>query len=228
MEKLIDLYKQKSRVYKDAIDRIVVSMILKKKEKGDNVFMICGCEPGSGSTSVAINMAISFALAGQRTLLIDCDLRKSSGYKRLNTGNTYGLTDYLLGEECSIIYPTSLKQLQYIPSGECYEDAVRVLCSDKFDGFIKVMKEKFDFVIIDTVAANTVADPVMISSKVDGTILVAMENKTLKDSVVEAQKTFANVNTNILGIIVNKVDEDDFEKTVKHHDYFQKLKGRKK
>ncbi|MCR5610007.1 MAG: CpsD/CapB family tyrosine-protein kinase [Lachnospiraceae bacterium] len=227
MEHVIDLYRQKSKVYTDAIDKVVVSMILKKKENGDNVFMICGCEPGSGSTSVAINMAISFALSGQRTLLIDCDMRKDIAHKRLNVGESFGLVDYLLGEESNIIYPTTLKLLQFIPSGECNEDAVRVLCSEKFDGFIKIMKEKFDFVIIDTVAANTVVDPAMISSKVDGTILVAMENRTLKNSIVEAQKTFANVNSKIMGIIVNRVDEDDYEKTVKYHDYFMKLNKKK-
>ncbi len=227
MDNYIDIYRQKSRVYTDAIDKIAVSMILKKKETGDNVFMICGCEPGAGATSVAINMAVSFSLSGQKTLLIDCDMRKNSGLKRLSVGNSYGLVDYLVGDESDIIYPTSLKQLQYIPSGECEEDAVKILCSEKFDGFIKIMKERFDFVIIDTVAANTVVDPAMISSKVDGTILVAMENRTLKNSLMEAQKTFTNVNSKIMGVIVNRVDEHDYERSVKYHDYFIKQNKRK-
>ena len=89
-----ELYRQKNEIVTDAYDRLAVTIHLKNKLYGYKSFMICGSEPGVGTTTTAIELAISMSAAGWKTILIDCDMRKDVAYKRLNENREKGLYEY--------------------------------------------------------------------------------------------------------------------------------------
>ena len=118
MDNTIKFYRSDSQLMNDAIDRIVVEVHSRKNasEQERKSILLTGCSPESGTTTLAINLAISLSAADWKTLLVDCDLRKGMKYKRLNADTKKGLADYL-NHTCElneIISSTNYEKLDYI------------------------------------------------------------------------------------------------------------------
>ncbi|WP_455718582.1 AAA family ATPase, partial [Anaerosporobacter sp.] len=117
MGDIIEFYCNNSQIMNDAIDRIVVEIYSYKKHFGDKSILLSGCGSKSGTTTTAINLAIALSAAGWKTLLVDCDLRKGSKFKKLNENIGVGLTDYLAekAEVDKVICETNYEYLNYVP-----------------------------------------------------------------------------------------------------------------
>ena len=89
----LDIYKNQDYILNDAFDQAVVNIHIQKEQNGYKTYTVCGCEPGDGSTTVAINLAAALANSGWKTVLVDGDMRKKKGYKRLNEGASVGLSE---------------------------------------------------------------------------------------------------------------------------------------
>ena len=98
MNKVKNIYQNTNTVMNDAFDRLAAEIYIKKQKDGYTSYAICGTEPGVGSTTTAISVAVAMAKAGWNVLLIDCDLRKRSAEKRLNEDALEGISDLLAGE----------------------------------------------------------------------------------------------------------------------------------
>lgn len=223
MKKLIEFYGNTNHFIKDAIDRVVVEIHLKKQRAGYNKFMLSGCEPGVGTTTIAISLAISMAEAGWKTILIDGDLRKIAKHKRLNEKIEIGLSDYLSGEVLypQIIYGTNHKNLFYIPSGGKNVNPISLLCSDKVDEVLKQLGEDYDYIILDMPSITTSVDPNVIACKMDGVILVSEYAKTDRRSVRESRDILNKSGGKIAGIILNKINTKDYGDMIKNYDYYK-------
>ncbi len=222
MEKL-EIYKNESFVLNDAFDQTVMNLHILKKQNGYKSFVICGCETGDGTTTVAINLAASVADAGWKTVLIDGDMRKKNDFKRLNENASRGLSDYLMGKVSlgDVIYETTTDNLFYIPCGELINNPVRLLCSGKMNGVRDELAKAFDFIIFDMPAMNAAMDASVIAVSADATILVSSIGKTLKNSLVDAANMLTEVKANLIGTIINKTDMDQYISCHKDYDYFQ-------
>ncbi len=226
MMKLIDFYSNTNHLINDAIDRIVVEIHLKKQRDGYKKFMICGCEPGVGATTIAISLAISLAKLGWKTILIDGDLRKTAKYKRLNEELEIGLSDFLSGESLypHIVYDTNLKNLFYIPSGSKTGNPISLLCSEKVDEVLDQLCKEYDYIILDMPSLTTSVDPNVMASKVDGAILVSEYAKTDISSIKESRDILNKSGGNIAGIILNKIDTKEYGHIIKNFDYYKNQK----
>lgn len=176
MNQTIDLYYTKNPVVNDAFDSVVANICLYHEKHGYKSFMLTGCEPGVGTTTIAIELSIALSRTGWKTLLLDADLRKNPVYKRLNEGITLGLTDYITGraDEEQIIYPTNTELLDYIPGGQVKAiNPLRLLYSHRTTKLLSILTGSYNYVIIDVPALNSSADPHILSAKADATILVA-------------------------------------------------------
>ena len=149
MKKQLEIYAHTSQVLNDAYDRVITEIYLLKEKSEFSTYAICGIEPGVGTTSIGINIALAMAQAGWKTVLVDFDLRKNISYKHLSDGFEFGATDYLDGKQNleGIVYHTTQDNLYFIPSGEVTINPIELLCSPKLSGLMETLKKNFDFVI---------------------------------------------------------------------------------
>jgi capsular exopolysaccharide synthesis family protein len=226
MKKLIDFYSSTNHFINDAIDQIVVEIHLKKQRDGYKKLMISGCEPGVGTTTIAINLAISMADSGWKTILIDGDLRKATKYKRLNDQLELGLSDFLSGDilHSQTVYDTNHEKLFYIPSGSKIVNPISLLCSDKVDELLELLCNDYDYILWDMPSITTSVDPNVISSKMDGVILVSEYEKTDISSIRESWNILNKSGSNIAGIILNKINAVEYKHMKKNFDYYKNKK----
>lgn len=229
MEKL-EIYKSDSYVLNDAFDQSVMNLHIQKKQNGYKSFVICGCEAGDGTTTVAINVAAALANSGWKTVLIDGDMRKKNRYKRLNENAGRGLSDYLMGKSSldKVIYETTTDNLSYIPCGELIDNPVRLLCSNKMNEVKNELANTYDFIIYDMPAINVSMDAKVLAVSVDATVLVSSMGKTSKKGLVNAANALTEVNANLIGTIINKTDMDMYQTYNQDYDYFKNEKYIKK
>ena len=222
--KKLEIYKNENYALNDAFDQAVVNIHIQKEKNGYKTFTVCGCESGDGSTTVAINLAAALAASGWKTVLIDGDMRKNSAYKRLNEDIKIGFSNYLAGNADinEIVYETTTDLLYYIPSGEITNNPVRLLCSNKMDTMNKILEDNFDFIIYDMPAANTSMDASAVAVKTDACLLVVAMGKTSKKGLAKATNNFKEKNINLLGVVINKVDINEYKRYSKDYDYFNK------
>lgn len=231
MKNIINLYRSRDQVVNDAFDRTIVNIYTKREKCGYKSFVLCGSEAGVGTTTVAVEMAIALSVAGWKTILIDGDMRKAAGYKRLNQRVENGLADYVLKSipKEKIIYETIWPALEYIPCGvDVEESPVRILCSVKMEKLMTELREQYDYIIIDTPSINSSVDGQIFATKADATILVAAMNGSSKKNLMEAKKKFEAAGANVIGVIDNRVTIDEYKKFIKDFDYFKKQKYVKK
>ncbi|WP_455714730.1 CpsD/CapB family tyrosine-protein kinase [Anaerosporobacter sp.] len=222
MGDIIEFYCNNSQIMNDAIDRIVVEIYSYKKHFGDKSILLSGCGSKSGTTTTAINLAIALSAAGWKTLLVDCDLRKGSKFKKLNENIGVGLTDYLAekAEVDKVICETNYEYLNYVPSGTASNSPIRLLCSTRLEEFVSYVKAKYDYIIFDFPSLNIVADANIMFPYVDGIALVASLNQTTKRQLCDARRKVSKFGDKCYGLIVNQVDLPQYKKYIKDYDYF--------
>lgn len=222
--KKLSIYKNKDYMLNDAFDQAVMNIHIQREQNQCRSFTICGCEPGDGSTTVAINLAAALAASGWRTLLVDGDMRKKNIYKRLNEEATVGLSNYLTGQVDidDIIYETTTDMLYYIPCGNLINNPVRLLCSNLMEVVQKTLAESFDYVIYDMPAINAAMDANVMAVKSDACLLVVAMGESSKKGLLKAVNTLKEEKANLLGVIVNKVDLNEYKRYNKAFDYFKK------
>ena len=226
----IDLYENQNVFVTDAYDRFAAKLSMTKKTSGENLFTISGCSPGVGTTTIAINTAISLALAKRKVLLVDADMRKNSYIKRLNLGLQYGLSDYLM-EAASyddVVCTTNFEYLEYISCGSKLNNPVMLLNSPKFDEFLAFANENYDYVIFDSPTLNATVDAGVLASKTFGVILVAGYMQTRTNQISAAKKELDQLNANIMGIILNNIHKKRYKRYVEYYNHFSKAEKKNK
>ena len=226
----LEIYKSDNYILNDAFDQSVMNLHILKKQNGYKSFVICGCEAGDGTTTVAINLAAGLASSGWKTVFIDGDMRKKNRYKRLNENAGNGLSDYLMNRTSidKVVYETTTDNLYYIPCGELIDNPVRLLCSNKMIEVKDELARTYDFIIYDMPAVNAAMDAKVLAVSVDAVILVSSIGETSKKGLVEAANSLTEVKANLIGTIINKIDMDQYTSYNKDYDYFQNEKYIKK
>ena len=222
----INLYEIGNQLLYAAIDKITVEIINKKKTKGAQVIALTACSPLAGTTSTSISIAIAMAASLRKTVLVDCDLRTSGKYKKLNEKAEKGLADYVstkVDDAVSVddlIYPTNVENLYYIPCGMTDENATRILCSEKLDNFIDELRENFDSIILDCPSISVVPDAQIMFKKVDGIIVVSALGETKRSQIKDTRQLISAYKDQYYGMIINKIPHDIYKKNVKNADYY--------
>lgn len=165
--------------------------------------------PNEGKTSVAIELAKTFAEAGNRTILIDCDMRKSVLIGRHNiTGAKVGLTHCLAGmnELTDVICQTNVKNLYLITAGPVPPNPSELLGTEDFSNLIKTLRETFDYVLLDTPPLGSVIDAAVVANICDGTLLVIENNAISYRFAQKVKDQLDKAGCRILGAVLNKVE----------------------
>lgn len=177
-------------------------------DKPINSLVITSTGPGEGKSTVSINIAVTMAQAEKNVLLIDCDLRKPSLHRTFTFNHLNGLTNILVEdmEYTDVLYEAEeIKGLHVIGSGPIPPNPAELLGSNKMKNFVEKMKNIYDMVILDAPPIGLVTDSAVLSTIVDGTILVCAVGEADINATKRAKELLDKVNANILGIVLNKV-----------------------
>ena len=173
------------------------------------VLEVTSCTPNEGKSSVAMEMAKTFAEAGNRTMLIDADMRKSVLVGRYKTGAVrMGLTHSLAGiaNYTDVMCETNILGLYVIFSGPVPPNPSELLGREKFASMIRKLKEAFDYVIIDTPPLGSVIDAAVVAKNCDGVVLVIENNAISYKFAQRVKDQLDKAESRILGVVLNKVD----------------------
>ena len=176
------------------------------KQRPCKVFAVTSPKPSEGKSLTAANIAISYAMLGKRTVLIDADLRKPTQKRLWKAKVSSGLCDFL-----ARISPLELIKAEELPlwivcTGTIPPNPSELLSSDRMKSFVEYCSKRYDYVIIDTPPINTVADAQIISTFVDGLIIVVRSGNTTTDELNAAIKTVDRAGGNLCGILLNGMD----------------------
>lgn len=173
------------------------------------VITVTSCTPNEGKTTVSLNLALSLAESGKKVLLIDADLRKSVILGRTEVNeNILGLSHYLSRQASlqDVIYATNYVGFFIIFAGIFPPNPAELLGSKNFKELLKIVRESFDYVIIDTPPLGGVIDGVVIADECDGSILILASGTISYRFAQETKKQLEKCNCPILGVVLNKVN----------------------
>lgn len=160
-----------------------------------------------GKTFIASNLAVILAKSERKVLLVGLDLRKPRIHKIFGTGNSTGISNFLIGEEKfeNIIVRTDIENLWYAPSGPVPPNPAELIESDAMKEFIEKARKKFDYIIIDTPPVAIVTDALLVSSFTDFYLFVVRQRYSMKSTLELVDELYKNENIKSLGLVVNDI-----------------------
>jgi capsular exopolysaccharide synthesis family protein len=184
------------------------SVLLSTAGSPPKTILVTSAQAGEGKTTTAINIAASLAQLGASVLLIDCDLRKPSVHKVLGLEKSDGLSTCLSRKMNvdDLIQPLPGAKLSALPSGPVPPNAAELISSIQMKELLRTLGEKYDHIVIDSPPLINVTDPVILSTMVDGVILVVQGGKSTREVVRRARIELATANARVFGVVLNNVD----------------------
>lgn len=171
------------------------------------VIMVSSVLEGEGKTMAAVNLAVSFAELGLKTMLVDANTRNSSmpEYFKFKS-NICGLTNYLTGTDPieDSIYDADVKNLNIIPSGARAKNPTEILQNKNYNIMIEVFREYYDVIIIDTPSVGDVPDAAVVAKNTDGFIMVAEANRVKKKDLESCIEELEKAGSECIGVVLNK------------------------
>lgn len=163
--------------------------------------------PNEGKTTVVTNLGIVMAQAGYKTIIVDCDFRNPSQHKLFNVPNK-GLSNRIaLGAEVDdIIQESGVPNLHVLTSGPVAPNPSEILDSADMTKLLRILEESYDYILLDSPPVLPVTDAVILSNKVDGTILVVGWGSVTPNEAKIAKERLTRGGAHILGAVLNRVE----------------------
>jgi polysaccharide biosynthesis transport protein len=212
----------------EAFRALRTALLLSQADHPPQVILVTSALPREGKTTAAANLAVTLAQLGDRTLLIDADLRKPGIGRLLNlgSGKYAGLSSYLAGvsslDLVTIQHPV-IPNLSAIPTGPLPPNPADLLSSHKLTDAICELRTKFKFIVIDSPPIMAATDAVILSVKADGVLLVVRSGETPKEAFTRTRDLLLSVNAHLLGVVLNAVDSSapDYYYSYRYYPYSQ-------
>jgi capsular exopolysaccharide synthesis family protein len=197
--------------FSESIRSIRTSVLLSSPNNHLRSLLITSSWPGEGKTTLACNLAISFASGGKDVLLIDGDFRHPSLGRKFGIKNgKCGIGNYLLSK-CELndaVHPTDIPNLAILPGGsERPCDVSELVHSHRLEGLMEYLSEKFEYIIFDSSPSLGFSDSLMLAKVVDGTIIVASTGLTMQKDLTNIVKRLYDIDARFLGFVINRVEE---------------------
>ena len=186
------------------------------KERPCTTFAITSAKPSEGKSLTAANIAVSYAMLGKKVILIDADMRKPTQRRLWKVEKSAGLCDFL-----AKIWKLELTKVQGLPlwivcTGTVPPNPSELLSSERMKRFVEECAKVYDYVIIDTPPINTVADAQIISTYVDGVVIVAKSGGTTSDELNTAIDAVHHAGGNLCGVVLNNMNMKSVEYAYKY------------
>jgi succinoglycan biosynthesis transport protein ExoP len=210
----------------EAFRALRTALLLSQAGRPPQVILVTSALPREGKTTAAANLAVTLAQLGDRTLLIDADLRKPGVGRLLNmtSGKYAGLSSYLAGvsslDLVTVQHP-SVPNLSAIPTGPLPPNPADLLSSHRLADAIAQLRSKFKFIVIDTPPVMAATDAVILSVQADGVLLVVRSGETPKEAFTRTRDLLVSVKCRLLGVVLNAVNSNapDYYYSYRYYPY---------
>jgi capsular exopolysaccharide synthesis family protein len=201
-------YAHPKSMLSEAYRNIRTSILLSFSEKPPKKIVITSANPAEGKTTTVINTAIALSQTGAKVIVVDSDMRKPRIHNIFNEENGIGLSNFLSGhgDLRSIIKKTEIPNLFYIPSGPIPPNPSELIGAGLFKNMMESLGKGFDHIVLDSPPVLGFADSIILSTNVDGVILVTVGGKTPRETLQRAKEVLQQVNAKILGVVINRVN----------------------
>ncbi len=195
----------------EAFRALRTSLLLSQADHPPQVILMTSALPREGKTTAAVNLAVTLAQLGDKTLLVDADLRKPGINRALSLvdGKHAGLSSYLAGvsslDLITVPHP-AITNLAAIPTGPIPPNPADLLSSRRLTELIAELRGRYKFVVIDSPPIMAATDAVILSVLVDGVLMVVRSGETPKEAFTRTRDLLAGVKCHMLGVVLNAVD----------------------
>jgi len=188
---------------------------LMETNKSMKTLLITSTSSGEGKTWIASNLAVTYAKAGNKVILINADMRTERKNSIFGENQNLGLSNYL--SDCSkakqgekiettkYLQKTEVENLFVLSTGNITQNSLELLISDHMTNLLEELKNSYDIIIIDGTSCELVIDSVVLSRMVDSTIIVTAHGKTKQDNLNKVIKSIKDVGGNLIGVVLNKI-----------------------
>lgn len=203
------LEKQPKSVEAESYRILRTNIMYSSFDKKIKRILVTSSEPGEGKSTTSGNLALAFAQDEKKVILIDCDLRKPSLHKKFRISNNRGLSDVIIDrDKLNKCIQKRTEYLDILTAGKIPPNPSEMLGSQAMSSLLDELSNVYDVIILDSPPVLAVTDAQILSTKVDGTVLVVRAEKTKKDTVLAAKGVLDKVNANILGTVLNGGDKN--------------------
>ena len=204
---------------KEAYNAIRTNLLFTQQGEKCPIFVVTSPTANNGKTINSINLAVSFAQMGKRTLLIDADMRNPTIHRMFSISVKNGLSEILAGLTDNIsVSKTDVENLSVLTAGKIPPNPAELLSSARMDKLLEFVKEHYDCVFIDTPPINLVTDSTIFAQKVTGYIVIVKTDTTNTHNVKTTVTNIEQIDGNILGFILNNVNSEK----KKYYSYYRK------
>ena len=202
----------------EAYRHLRTSLLFSSAGKPPQTILVTSSQPSEGKTTTAINTAVTLAQADADVVIVDCDLRRPRLHSYFDLDNTQGLTNYLSGErntENLIKSCRDLPRLKVITSGPIPPNPAELLSSNEMKNLLQFLRGRYKHVIIDSPPAISFTDAAILSTLVDGVVIVAMAGKSSIHLMRRFKHRLGNIGARIYGVVLNGIKSGSME-----YDYY--------
>ena len=212
-EKNIILDQNSSFAVKEAYKTLRTNISFSLPGSGCKCIGITSAERGDGKSTIATNLAISFAQINKKVLVVDCDMRLPTIAKKLGINSTPGLSNYLVSkeqEEGKLVHRVSEMGIDVIPAGNIPPDPTKLLESPQMEEVIEDLKSYYDYIIFDFPPIALVADAAILSKSIDGYLLIVKHAHSEHAKLTETLRQMEFSEAKIIGFVYNGKSEHSY------------------
>lgn len=207
----------------EAIKTIRTNLLFSSIDEPVKSILMTSSMSGEGKSFVSANLAVAFAQAGVKVLIVDCDLRRGRQHKIFNIDNEQGLSNLLL-DDVDKNYKKYIKKTRYeniyvLPMGIVPPNPSELLASAKNKQLVKILKQKFDLVIYDGVPVGGLTDSIIMADLVDKIVIVSAYKITPVEFLANTNKALEKFKDKIAGVILNKFPSSKDHYYSKYYSY---------
>jgi capsular exopolysaccharide synthesis family protein len=196
-----------SPAFSEAIRAVRTAVLFASADDGARSIVVTSTGPHEGKTLVASSLAIALAQTGQRTIVMDADMRRPRMHEALGRSQEPGLSNLLVGEAVltDAVRTTTVQNLWILAAGHIPPNPAELLGSRKYDDLLAELKRRFDWVVIDAPPVMPVTDAALLAHTAGGVLFVIGAEMTPRQSAAAALEQLRSANAKFLGAVLNRV-----------------------
>lgn len=222
MNNCLNAYRNEDSGIKDAVNTLSANLKFSVLDKSLGTLVVTGSVHAEGKSTIALWLAMAMAESGQRTLIVDTDLRNPAIGKYLSLNARSGFLRLLFQETdwSGAAQPTSVENLWFLGTEHPVAAPIDILSSERFAAMVEGLKKEFDIIVFDTPPLSCFVDAAILSAKADATLFVVSRNKVRKNDARDALDQLKRAKANVVGAVVNFCEP----KNSKYYGYYRNAK----